>query len=182
MTFTPQNTHTRSVTLTADEIECACAFAKRIEDANRRNRRRDKQGLRVPKQKSLEMRESGFCGEAALAKALGYTQNVLADAWRSRPDVGIYDVMTTKYTSGSLIFTPRDRLMMQKVLVIDESPQFHICGWYLCDDARAHETYDRARDRNVKTFWRIERDGGGAFYVPQHLLKPIPELQARQTA
>lgn len=170
--FEPQNRHTTTITLTGIECAAAAAFAKRIEDANKRNKRRNKQGLRVSAEQSLAMRVSGMQGEAALAKALGYAQNVLADAWRSRPDVGAYDVMTTKLERGSLIFTPRDQLLMKKVLVVDCCPVFHVCGWYLCEDAREHK-----RDAAGKNpLWQTYREGGGAWYVPQYLLRPIPEL------
>ena len=169
--FTPQNTHTHTVVLSASEIEQAKAFAKRIEDANAKNRRQNKQGLTAKGNESLALRESGYCGEAALAKALGYAQNTLGDAWRSRPDVGRYDVMTTKRDNGCLIFTPRDHLLMCKVLVIDCSPEFHLCGWFLCSEA--HDAKIGIR----RKYWTIPRPGGGCFMVPQSDLKPIAELQ-----
>lgn len=181
--FAKQNTHTRSITLTSDEIASACSFAKRIEEANARNKRRNKQGLTAKGAESLRLRESGYCGEAALAKALGMATDRIADSWRggrewvARPDVGIYDVMTTKNERGSLIFTPRDQLLMRKVLVIDCSPDFHICGWYLCEDVRAAREPCATADSGYRNpFWRTERKDGGAWYVPQALLKPISEL------
>ena len=154
-------------------MAAAKSFAERIEQANRKNRRRNVQGLRVRGSQSLELRISGSYGDAALAKALGMPTERIADHWRARPDVGRYDVFTTKLERGSLIFTPRDVLIMRKVLVIDCAPLFHICGWYECQDAR-----DFKRDPNGKNpLWHVAREGGGAWYVPQSLLQPLPELQ-----
>lgn len=171
--FVAQNAHTVTIALTDAEMSAARSFAERIEMANRKNKRRNVQGLRVSPQRSLEIRISGSYGDAAVAKALGMPAERVADHWRTRPDVGKYDVFTTTLERGCLIFTPRDVLIMRKVLVIDCAPLMHVCGWYECEDAREHP-----RDLTGKNpLFRTEREGGGAWYVPQHMLKPLPELQ-----
>lgn len=176
--FTPKNAHTFSITLTDEQMADAYAFAEQQEQANKKNKRRNVQGLRVPYAKSLEQRASSCYGDAALAIALGLPAKRVADHWRHRADVGGYDCMTTKYHDGCLIFTPRDKLLMRKVLVVDCAPVMWVCGWFECEEARAQKTPD---DKNPPGYrnplWRVERSGGGAWYVPQHMLRKIEEVQ-----
>ena len=172
--FLPRNAHTVAVTLPEDVIVQVMAFATRIEYANRKRKRRNVQGLTAKGRDSLAMRMMGYAGEAALARYLGLDPVRLADEWRSRPDVLCFDVMTTDKAHGALIVTPRDRLDMMKVLVIDRAPVFHICGWYRAGDARLEA------ERAHSEWWRTERERGGAWYVPQTFLRPLWDEEAQR--
>lgn len=175
--FLPRSLHVVSVTLDAGVLAKAAAFAEQIEMANRRRRRKNVQGLTAKGKESLKMRVSGYSGEAAVAIHLGMSPDRIRDDWRGRgtvayPDVGPFDVMTTDKPHGSLIITPRDRLDMMKVLVIDQSPVFHICGWYRVGDARLEA------ERSHSEWWRVERSGGGAWYIPQAFLFSLTHPEA----
>lgn len=170
--FSPRNQHTVAVTLDEAVLAQVRAFAERIELANRKRRRRNKQGLTAKGQESLALRVRGYSGEAALALYLGLPPVRLADEWRAKPDVLCFDCITTDAAHGALIVTPRDRLDMMKVLVIDRSPVFHLCGWYRARDAR-----EEAQRRHSE-WWRTERKDGGAWYVPQAYLRALNDVEA----
>jgi len=161
------------VTLTPEILDRTRAFAERIELANRKRKRKNVQGLTAKGKESLALRVRGLSGEAALASYLGIPPVRFADEWRWRPDVLCFDCITTDKAHGSLIITPRDRLDMMKVLVIDRSPVFHLCGWYRAGDARLEA------ERSHSEWWRTEREKGGAWYVPQAFLRPLSDDEAQ---
>jgi hypothetical protein len=70
--------------------------------------------------------------------------------------------MASKRHSAGLIFTPRNPLWSVKILVVDESPVFHLCGCYRCGEAREHPEW-----------WREPRPGGGCWIVPQESLRAM---------
>jgi hypothetical protein len=172
--FQPRNAHTVSVTLSDEVLAQVMVFAARIEEANRKRKRKNKQGMTAKGKESLAKRMMGYAGEAALAQYLGLPPVRMADEWRERPDVLCFDVLTTDKAHGSLIVTPRDRLDMMKVLVIDRAPVFHICGWYLTGDARLEA------QRSHSEWWRTEREHGGAWYVPQAFLRSLSDEEAQR--
>lgn len=152
-----------------DSIELApfilgAAFerAKAIEDENRKAARPAVQGESPYGTESFLRRVSGYAAESAVASFLGLDPVRTGDHFQQKPDVGGYDVMATKHKDGCLIFTPKNPLWSVKVLVIDESPWFHLAGCYACSDAREHPEW-----------WREPRPNGGAWFVPQSVLRPI---------
>lgn len=171
--FVPRNAHTVSVTLDDAVLARVRAFAERIEEANRKNKRRNAQGMTAKGKESLATRVMGLSGEAALAVYLGLEPVRIADEWRHRPDVLCFDCMTTDKAHGALIIQPRDRLDMMKVLVVDRSPVFHLCGWYGAGDARLEA------ERRHSEWWRTERERGGAWYTPQEFLRPLHDDEAQ---
>lgn len=162
MKFEPRTPHVTTVRLDEAVLNRCREFAFRQEEANRRNKRKNKQGFVPAPGESLSKREMGMAGDAALAICLGMSAVRVADQWRRAPDVGEWDVTTTDLPHGKLIVTPRDRLDMKKVLVVCECPDFHICGWYLAGEARKHSEW-----------WQVWRKDGGAWYVPQECLWPL---------
>lgn len=172
--FSPRNDHTVSVTLDDAVLAATAAFADQIERANVRRKRKNKQGLTATGKESLALRIRGLSGEAALAQYLGVPPVRMADEWRHRPDVLCFDCLTTDKAHGALIITPRDRLDMMKVLVIDRSPVFHICGWYRASDARLEA------ERRHSEWWRTEREDGGAWYIPQAYLRSLSDEEAQR--
>jgi hypothetical protein len=172
--FQPRNAHTVSVTLSDEVLAQVMVFAARIEEANRKRKRKNKQGMTAKGKESLAKRMMGYAGEAALAQYLGLPPARMSDDWRERPDVLCFDCITTDKAHGALIVTPRDRLDMMKVLVIDRSPVFHICGWYLTGDARLEA------QRSHSEWWRTEREHGGAWYIPAAFLRPLHDEEAQR--
>jgi hypothetical protein len=172
--FVPKNNHTVAVTLEEGVLAQVAAFAERIEIANRQRKRRNVQGLTAKGRESLALRIRGLSGEAALAVYLGLPPVRIADEWRHRPDVLCFDAITTDKPYGALIVTPRDRLDMMKVLIIDRSPVFHLCGWYRASDAREQA------QRFHSEWWREEREHGGAWYVPQSFLRSLADEEAQK--
>jgi hypothetical protein len=158
--FLPRNGHTVSVTLSDEVLAQVMVFATRIEEANRKRKRKNKQGLTAKGKESLAKRMMGYAGEAALAQYLGLPPVRMADEWRERPDVLCFDVLTTDKAHGSLIVTPRDRLDMMKVLVIDRAPGFPPCGWDLTGGARLEAP------RSHSEWGRAGREVGGPPVMP----------------
>lgn len=161
MTFVKPNTFTETLELAPTVISQATALAEKKERERVEGQYQNVQGQNWTPAQSLAFRISGYCGEAAVALFLGLTPK--RDDWfQNRPDVGGFDVMTSKRSDACLIFTPRNPLYSVKILVIDESPFFHLVGCYQCDEARQH-----------REWWREPRPGGGAWFVPQKVLRPI---------
>ena len=178
MTFQYQNAHTVTLELAPFVIRNARERAAAIEDENERAGRPAVQGQSGYGPDSVERRVSGYCGESAVAALLGLDPvRGTGDHFQNRPDVGGFDVMTTKRHDGRLIFTPKNPLWSVKVLVVDESPFFHVCGCYPCAEARNHPEW-----------WQVPRPNGGCWMVPQPFLreidaapdtKPVPESVKR---
>ncbi len=156
-----RNTHTTTLELSTKVLADATALGVEYERKRVENGYQNVQGQNWTPEQSLAYRVSGYCGEAAVALYLGLTPKKV-DHFQDKPDIGGYDVMTTKRPNGCLIFTPKNPLYSVKILVIDESPFFHLVGCYQCCDAREH-----------KEWWREPRPGGGAWFVPQDVLRPI---------
>lgn len=161
MTFVKPNKFTETLELASHVIAQATALAEAMERKKTENGYAAIQGKSVSPEQSLAYCISGYCGEAAVALHLGLAPKT-TDWFQNRPDVGGYDVMTSKRHNASLIFTPRNPLCSVKILVIDESPFFHLVGCYRCDDAREH-----------REWWKEPRPGGGAWFVPQKELRAI---------
>lgn len=155
-----------SIELAPHILGAAFERAKEIEDENRREDRPAVQGESPYGSASFLRRLSGYAAESAVACFLGLDPIRKGDHFQRKPDVGGYDVMATKHPDGCLIFTPKNPLWSVKVLVIDESPWFHLAGCYSCADARKHPEW-----------WREPRPGGGAWFVPQAALRQIGSAQ-----
>ena len=154
-----------SIRLTDDELARMKRFSDRIHRANRRRQRRHRQGWKPRGREAVDARYLGYCAQRAFANFLGVKWpdfDVDAYHFRKRPDVGGYDVKSTTLVTGRLIVTPLDDDDRMCVLVICREPEFDIVGYYNAGNAKRPE------------WWSIERDGGGAWYVPRDLMLPVP--------
>lgn len=160
-----------TVRLTDDEFARVKAFSDRIHAANRRRRRRHRQGWKPRGKEAVDARVSGYCAEFAFAKFLGvewHAFGVDADHFRERPDVGGYDVKSTDLITGRLIVTPHDADDRVCVLVIAvDRLRYDIVGCFRAGDAKRDEWFE------------LHRESGGAWYVPRDLMKPV--LMPRST-
>lgn len=69
------------------------------------------------------------------------------------------EVRTTRHPNGCLIVRQNDSDAKRYVLVICETPKFHIIGWVWGSDAKRPE------------YWRAPNGRPGAYFVPQSALK-----------
>lgn len=107
----------------------------------------------------------GACGELAVAKSLGREWEATVNTFKTGGDVGQYQVRTTSYPEGSLIFRPgKDRESDVFILVIGVAPVFDVVGWIMGSDARQGKWY---------------REYGGrppAFFVPRDEMRPMSSI------
>lgn len=151
--------HPIPVTLSWSEIEIAALDAVRIEVADRRSvKLKQGAGWTGTFAESVAQGISGLCGEMAVRNYLGLPWDPQFGNFRHRPDVGMFEVKTTKLPTGRLWCHRKDNPRRKFVLVIDKSPVFTIIGW-----AWGQEVM-------VLGEWRTPRPGGSAFYLPQQNL------------
>jgi hypothetical protein len=134
-------------------------YAKHIDEENHRRGRKDAQGYN---RNSLLDRISGYRGEAAVAQVLGLEWKP-DDAFQSRPDIGGFEVRTTKRPHGRLIIMPKDIDHRDYALVIDCDPRFEVVGHYRASKAK-----------QTPNWWFEFRTNGGAWYIPRDVLEPFP--------
>lgn len=108
----------------------------------------------------------GACGELALAKYLGVY-------WRSTvgrldlPDVGRFQVRTSRRDNASLLLRPKDEDEQIFVLVTGYSPTYILRGWIL------------AKNGKLEQYLRDPKTRGPAFFVPQGALVSMDQLKVR---
>lgn len=103
----------------------------------------------------------GVLGEYVVAKALEFEVETIELNPSSQPDVGGYQVRSTRHERGSLIIRPRDRSEDVFVLVVIGS------GW---GDIKGMITGAKAKQCQ----WFVNPSGwGGCWMVPTSALRPF---------
>jgi hypothetical protein len=124
--------------------------------------------VRVTDRNNLTAHVVGAWGECAAAKALGAwwpRDNLNPDG--GKPDVGPFHVRSTTRGGGRLIVYRADADAEPFLLVTMRLPRFRLVGWCYGCEAKSEE-------------WWAQREGfRPAFYVPQHVLRPLDEWNAR---
>jgi hypothetical protein len=113
----------------------------------------------------------GSAAEMAVAKALGLYYNGSLDTFRTRRDVGRFEVRQTDTSSGRLIIRPSRDPFAIYVLVVGKSPKFRVLGWF------DYSGRGVLRDEWLTNFDHPERPKVCA--IPQSELRPIAELERR---
>ncbi len=105
----------------------------------------------------------GAASELAVAKWLGIPWSRSVNTFTSEADVGEdIDVRATHRPGGSLILRQKDHPYRWFVLVTGEPPNMALQG------------YVHGTDAMLPEFWCNPRDYGGAWFVPQSALLPVP--------
>lgn len=111
----------------------------------------------------------GACGEMAVSKVLGLYWSASVDTYRSRADVGSYQVRTRLKPQYQLYVRPSDPDGAPFFLARGRAPNFEIIGWIRGHAAKREE-------------WLHEHGGPpAAYFVPDEALTPIepsPRWQA----
>lgn len=81
------------------------------------------------------------------------------------PDVGNYQVRSTRYKTGRLLVNPKDDDDSVFILVIGIPPDFKVRGWMFGYEAKQEK------------YWNTEDTREGAFLVPQSDLRSMEELK-----
>jgi hypothetical protein len=113
----------------------------------------------------------GALGECAVAKALNLYWHPHVGRYDG-DDVGPYQVRTTRFNNDrQLILHPRDADDKKFVCVYGVIANFELKGWCF------------ARDGKKQEHWcDYFKNGRPAFFVPNHLLHPMTELNVERVA
>jgi len=120
-----------------------------------------KPGASAPMDDTWTFNIEGACGELAVAKHLKMFWSGNVGNPRA-PDVGPYEVRTnTSRRLDDMIL--RDKDMKEKsdrvfISVLSFAPEFIICGWYFCCDAKEHPRWKRAGSAEREDCWFVPRD------------------------
>jgi hypothetical protein len=148
--------HAHTITLTPSEIHLAVSVGALRYVENLRTRRYQGHGLDGD---PLQIHILGACGEAAFAKARGvYWNGDIGDL--KAPDVGGWQVRTTRRLDGRLIIRTIDEDDAPFVLVRGQCPTFAIVGWILARLAKCPE-------------WLESNGRPAAYFVPAYALRPF---------
>lgn len=149
------------VTLSRKELVEACKIANlRMEGVGSMNLK-DKHG--AEKEKNLRYHILGARGEMAFKKYIGSTENLTFNTFKSRPDVGEFEVRTRSKDHYDLILRKDDPDDKKYVLVVGESCTYRIVGWIKGSERYLHE---------IKTY----NERPGAWFIPQSALHRMDEL------
>jgi hypothetical protein len=144
-----------------DDTASADRLGYRIEAENRRLGRKDRPGYReLTPESSLEIRCRSYRAQAALCQYLG-RRFVEADWFECRPDVGEWEVKSSKRVDGEISLEPRQvrRYPSRRVVLGVEVSYgtFVFVGWCY---------YSEAPEIGVLR--------GGRYHISQRKLKPFP--------
>lgn len=102
--------------------------------------------------------------ELAVARALGKYWAFTVNTFRTRADVGDYEVRHTTLEDGQLIIRPKDSPQATYILVRGFAPTYNIVGFI------------KGEDGMNKKYIRNPGGLGAAFFIPEDKLKPIELL------
>lgn len=115
------------VFLTATELQCAGVVAQARLDQAINEGREDTMGKH-----SLRSHQFGAAGEMAFAKALGIYWEASCGTFKTRLDVGTWEVRTRSYGHGELFIRKNDAPSRQFALVCYEVEMrlWRVVGWF----------------------------------------------------
>lgn len=115
------------VFLTSTELKCAATVAQARLDQALTEGREDTMGRH-----SLRSHQFGAAGEMAFAKALGIYWEASCGTFKTRLDVGEWEVRTRSYSHGELFIRKNDEPARQFALVVYESDlrMWRVVGWF----------------------------------------------------
>ena len=149
------------ITLTINELAVAANVGARRQLSAIEAGLRDKHGAKQGWQIHIE----GAAGEIAVAKFLNRHWSCSVNTFRSEPDVSTYEVRTRSEDWHDLIIRPDDKDESPYILVTGQAPYFTVQGWLY------------AREGKVPDFWKAPGGRPPAWFVPQGILRELPNKE-----
>jgi hypothetical protein len=149
------------VTLSKNELVKACEIANLRMNGVKLMNLRDKHG--AEEQKNFKYHILGARGEMAFKKFIGDQEELTFNTFKSKPDVGDFEVRTRSKDHYDLILRKDDPDDKTYVLVVGESCRYRIVGWIKGSEKYL---YDK------KTY----NDRPSAWFIPQSALHSMEEI------
>lgn len=143
---------------------------KRCDEA-KKDGKQNKYGLSNAKE--LEVHLLGACGESAVAVAMGVPFDATCNTYKTRPDIGPYEVRTRSKAEYELLVRPDDKdesiYILARCFPKGQKRSFAIVGWIRGGDAK-------------KKKWRHRYGGRSpAYFVPDEGLNSMKTLTSKSS-